>query len=159
MTGPRDAVMEAERRARLLPGEDERFSGWGLMGLPFRGGDVLATRSFLASSVGQGYRSVWHRDPGGEWSFYADTRPTQACTRYFGAGVARAVECEIELTWPAEDTLRIEVPTASLVAEVSFVPTVASRALSGIGGVLPEAVWRSPAMLSPIAAMAGPMLG
>lgn len=74
-------------------------------------------------------------------------------------GVARAVECAIELTWPAEDTLRVEVPSASLVAEVTFAPTVASRTLSGIGGVLPEAVWRSPAMLTPIAAMAGPMLG
>jgi hypothetical protein len=129
------------------------------MGLTFKGGDVLATRSFVASSVGPGYRSVWHRDPAGEWTFYADAQPTQACTRYFGSGVARAIECEIELTWPVEDTLRIEVPSASLAAEVSFSPTVASRTLSGIGGVLPEAVWRSPAMLAPIAAMAGPMLG
>ena len=159
MTSPRDAVVAAETAARLLPGADERLSGWGLMGLPFRGGDVLATRSFVASSIGPGYHSVWHRAPNGEWTFYVDSEPTQACPRYFGAGVTRAVQCEIRISWPSAERVRVEVPVAGLVAEASVAPTFVTRMLSGIGRGVPEVVWRSPAMLAPIAAMAGPMLG
>jgi hypothetical protein len=39
----------------------ERFAGYGVMGLPFRSGHYLALRHFPASSIGPGFRAVWHR--------------------------------------------------------------------------------------------------
>ena len=45
----------------VLPsGGEERFAGYGVMGLPFASGHVLAMRRFPASSIGPGYSSVWH---------------------------------------------------------------------------------------------------
>lgn len=46
--------------------EEERFSGYGVMGMPFASGHYLALRHFPASSVGAGYDAVWYRDPAGE---------------------------------------------------------------------------------------------
>lgn len=60
------------------------------MGLPFRSGNVLGLRRWTASSVGDGFASIWHRDPKGRWTFYESTDPKVACTRWFGASVDRA---------------------------------------------------------------------
>jgi len=65
MREPADVVEDLERRAELPAGSEERFFGYGVMGLPFRSGHVLGLRRFPASSIGPGYRSVWHRDPQG----------------------------------------------------------------------------------------------
>ena len=54
----------AVARPHVHPGQEERFSGYGVMGLPFRSGHVLALRRFPVTSVGPGYTSVWWRDPG-----------------------------------------------------------------------------------------------
>jgi hypothetical protein len=159
MPSPRAAVLDAEQHATLLPGDDERFSGWGLMGLPFRSGDVIAVRRFPASSVGPGYTSVWHRDPAGQWTFYADVSPELACTRFFGSGVARSVVCPIVLDWDGEDRLHIEVATGDLSCDVVVGDTAASRAMNLMSSALPERAWRSPGLLGVMAKMAGPLLG
>jgi hypothetical protein len=151
-------ILNAEKQARLLPGADERFSGWGLMGLPFSSGDVIASRRFPASSIGPGYTSVWYRSPAGEWTFYADIEPEVACTRYFGAGVARAVFCPITIQWTAGDQLHIEVPDAALACDITVGASVASRTMNLMASCFPEAAWRSPRMLRMTAMMAGPML-
>src|SRR3990172_1211308 len=83
---PRDCAERIERAPELPRGDGERFGGYGVMGAPFCSGHVLAMRRFTASSVGAGYTSVWHRDPGGAWTFYADVDPLEACTRYFVGG-------------------------------------------------------------------------
>jgi len=128
------------------------------MGLPFRSGDVLATRRFPASSIGPGYTSVWHRNPGGEWTFYADVPPEIACTRFFGSAVARAVVCPLVLEWTGEDQLHVEVPEAGLSCDIVVGPTLASRAMNLMAASFPEWAWRSPRMLGLTAMMAGPML-
>ena len=158
MGSARDAVLAAEKHARLLPGADERFSGWGLMGLPFRSGDVLAARRFPASSIGPGYASVWHRDPGGQWTFYADVPPEAACTRFFGSAVARAVVCPVILEWTGEDQLHLEVPQDGLSCDIVVGATLASRPMNLMSAGFPEWAWRSPRMLRLTATMAGPML-
>ncbi|WP_208729905.1 hypothetical protein [Corallococcus exercitus] len=158
MREAREAVMRAEAGAHLLPGATERFSGWGLMGLPFRSGDILATRRFPASSIGPGYTSVWHRAPDGVWTFYADVSPATACTRYFGEAVERAVVSPIELVWTAEDTLVVRVPEARLRAEVVVGNTLASRALNLMAAGLPEWAWRNPSVLERMSHVAGPLL-
>ncbi len=62
MSDPRGLVERIERGIELPEGVDERFSGYGVMGLPFASGHILALRRFPASSVGPAYTSVWHRD-------------------------------------------------------------------------------------------------
>jgi hypothetical protein len=62
---PRDAAVAAQRNPVLWPGTDERFTGYGVMGLPFRSGHYLAMRHIPASSIGPEYRTVWHYAPDG----------------------------------------------------------------------------------------------
>ena len=81
---PARIVEDLERDAELPRGSEERFFGYGVMGLPFRSGHVLGLWRFPASSIGPGYGSVWHRDPAGRWTFYQDQPAELACTRYFG---------------------------------------------------------------------------
>jgi hypothetical protein len=93
-------VVGLEQGAELPSGDEERFAGYGVMGVPFTSGDLLATRRFPASSLGQGYTSVWHRDPQARWTFYSDVAPQLPCPRYFGSAVGQTVVREIEITTP-----------------------------------------------------------
>ena len=75
MAGPKELVDKLEQGAELPSGNEERFVGYGVMGVPFTSGHLLAMRRFPASSLGEGYTSVWHRDPQGRWTFYSDVPP------------------------------------------------------------------------------------
>jgi hypothetical protein len=48
---PRDIIREIESNPVLPTGGGDRFAGYGVIGLPFRSGHVLALRGFPASSV------------------------------------------------------------------------------------------------------------
>ena len=98
-----------EQGAELPSGNEERFAGYGVMGVPFTSGDLLAMRRFLASSLGQGYTSVWHRDPQGRWNFNSDVPPQLACPRYFGSAVDEAVVREIEITWSSPRDFTVSI--------------------------------------------------
>jgi hypothetical protein len=82
------------------------------MGLPFRSGHVLGLRRFPASSIGPGYRSVWHRDPDGRWTFYQDQPAELACTRYFGSAVQDVREGPIDIDWTGPRSSRSAPATA-----------------------------------------------
>jgi hypothetical protein len=69
---PRGFAAASIKTPGLQGGTEERFAGYGVMGLPFRSGHYLALRHFPASSIGPGFRAVWHRDPHRRWTFYAD---------------------------------------------------------------------------------------
>jgi hypothetical protein len=84
----------------MAPGRGERFFGYGVMGLPFASGHVLALRRFTASSIGPGYSAIWLRSPQGAWSMWIDTEPMKACPRYFGSELERVIEAPIALSWP-----------------------------------------------------------
>ena len=58
MVEPRNMAEATVSHPSLPPGREERFSGYGVMGLPFRSGHVLGLRRFTASSIGSGYSSV-----------------------------------------------------------------------------------------------------
>ncbi len=75
---PRKLIQQLEATASLPPGQQERFNGYGVMGLPFKSGHILAMRRFPAASIGPGYISIWHRTPQGDWSFYATAQPGQS---------------------------------------------------------------------------------
>jgi hypothetical protein len=155
---PADLVEAIEREAELPQGPGERFSGYGVMGMPFRSGHVLSLRRFPASSIGPGYRSVWHRDPDGRWTFYQDRPAGLACTRYFGDEVDEVREGPIRIEWAGSHRFEVHGDGGALEWEVELESTPVTRLFNGIGSLLPERAWRSPAVLAVMSRVAGPAL-
>ena len=77
MSEPRELVAKVEQSVKLPQGNEERFAGYGVMGLPFASGHVLGLRRWPASSLGKGYTSVWHRNSEGQWTFIQNAPPQQ----------------------------------------------------------------------------------
>lgn len=159
MLEPREMAARAESGAALPAGTGERFSGWGVMGLPFDTGHVLAMRRFPASSVGPGYTTVWHRSPDGAWRFLSDVEPGLACSRYFGRGAREARKETIEITWTGPRALRVTAPAAELRWKMELAATGATRALNLAARLLPARLWREPWVLSLMSAAAERLLG
>ena len=153
MREPAEIVADLERHSELPPGSEERFFGYGVMGLPFRSGHVLGLRRFPASSIGPGYRSLWHRDPDGRWTFYQDQPAELACTRYFGDDVDEVRPGPIRIDWTGPR--RIEVRAGDLEWTMEVASTPVTRILNGTGSLLPAPAWRSPAVLAVMARVAG----
>jgi hypothetical protein len=149
MREPKDLVDEIEAGATLSEGKDERFFGFAVIGLPFDSGHILALRRFPASSIGPGYASVWHRDPEGRWTFYQDTPPELACSRYFGKEIEETVLQRIHIKWnsPRNFTVRSE-GGRSIEWRVTIRPTLATRLMNTVGGLMPRMWRRSPTALS-----------
>ena len=51
--------------------DHEYVRGWGVFGLPFDSGHYLALRVFPQNDFAP-YITVWHRDPQGRWSIFAE---------------------------------------------------------------------------------------
>lgn len=159
MREPADIVEDLESHPELPPGCEERFFGYGVMGLPFRSGHVLGLRRFPASSIGPGYRSVWHRDPDGRWTFYQDQPDELACTRYFGAQVDEVRHGPIQIDWTGPRRLEVRAGDGHLEWTTDMRSTAATRLLNAVGSLLPERAWRSPPVLSVMSRVAGVALG
>jgi hypothetical protein len=158
MTTPR-AAAAATAHHRLPAGHDERVVGFGVMGLPFTGGHYLAFRDFPATSFAPAYLSVWHRTPGGRWTFYATTPGPQSCSRYFSSATdIEPVVCPITAHWPTPWTIDITIP-GLLQWRVDIETTSATRVLTAIGTRLPEAAWTSRTVLAVMSRVVGPALG
>jgi hypothetical protein len=128
----------------LPPGDDERFVGFGVMGLPFSNGHYLAMRHFPATSFAPPYVSVWHRDPSCNWTFYATTPGPQSCARYFGSASANdALQCDIDVTWTGPWAVRVEIPGV-LGWSIDLHESRATRVMSRIGGRLSDNAWTDP---------------
>jgi hypothetical protein len=132
MREPAQLVERIEREAELPPGADERFSGYGVMGFPFRSGHVLGLRRFPASSIGPGYRSVWHRDPDGRWTFYQDQPAELACSRYFGAGVDEVREGPVRIDWTGSRSFEVHAGDGALEWEVELESTPMTHLFNGV---------------------------
>jgi hypothetical protein len=131
----------------LPPGDDERFVGFGIMGLPFANGHYLAMRHFAATSFGPAYVSVWHRDPSCTWTFYATTPGQQSCARYFGSATPNdAVQCDIDVTWTGPSSVHVEIP-GLLDWTMDLTATRTTRLMGRIGARLSESMWTDPRML------------
>jgi hypothetical protein len=115
---------------------------------------VLGLRRFPASSIGPGYRSVWHRDPSGRWTFYQDQPDELACTRYFGAEVdeVRRVPIAIDWTGPGRFEVRTDGDLQWMI-EVGSTPV--TQILNRLGSLLPLRAWRSTAVLAVMSRVAG----
>ena len=140
---PAEFAELAERSPQLPAAACERVSGYGVMGLPFGSGHVLGLRRWTASSVGEGFTSIWHRDPAGRWTFYESVPSEVACTRYFGASVERVQVGPIALDWEDERRLRVSSADGAVDWTIELGSTRVTRMMSGIGSALPLAAWRS----------------
>jgi hypothetical protein len=136
----------AARGSAPWPGH-EYAKGWGVFGLPFDSGHVLALRVFPESSFGP-YRTVWHRTPGGAWSIYVDgPRLDTACPRYYGPACESTGFAAIGLTWTGPASLRVTMDAPSLQWTLSARTTPVLTALNAMSTVLPLASWRARALV------------
>ena len=148
MEEPKMLVDRLEQDLSLPASDSERFSGYGVMGLPFASGHVLALRRFPASSVGPGYTSIWHRNPDGRWTFYQDVQPQQACPRYFGRAIVEVLVREIAITWLGARSFTVTMgDEISLHWQVSLTATPATRLMNTLSSALPEVLWHNPTFL------------
>lgn len=158
---PRDAASAVLENLTLPAGDDERFVGYGVMGLPFASGHYLALRHFPATSFSPGYPgyvAVWHRDPSGTWTFYATAPGQLSCARYLSSVTTTdPVQCDIDVTWTTPWILHIHIPDL-LDWQVETASTPATRLASAIGTRLPGWVWTNPAMLHALGRTVGPLL-
>jgi hypothetical protein len=152
---PRDVVAGLERAPRLPDGEELRFHGYGVMGLPLASGHVLALRRFPASSIGPAYTSVWHRDPLGRWTFYVDVAPELSCAHFFGAAITAAVVDRITVTWTGPRTFTVVVDRAGLAWAVHLRTSTWSRLLNSTAQAFPDTLWRSGRALAALGTVAG----
>lgn len=154
---PRYVASLLDARTELPTGSQERFNGYGVIGLPFRSGHVLALRRLSASSIGPRYACVWHRTPAGEWTFYADIEPALSCARYFGSEIAKAILSPVQLEWTGPAELTVSVSAARLDWSLRLASTPGTRILNLIAG-LPDPLLRSKNLLKLLAKSAGRML-
>lgn len=152
----------ADRTAAIAEGRDEApwpdheyVRGWGVFGLPFDSGHVLALRVFPQGSFAP-YRTVWHRDPGGRWSIFVDApRPDIACPRYYGPVCDRVAPARIELAWTGPRSLRVEMEEPRL----EWTLTVARSAFLGLlnpaSAAMPLWTWRRRALVRARERLAG----
>jgi hypothetical protein len=160
MQDPRVLAERTEASPTVPEGTEQRFAGYGVMGLPFRSGHVLGLRRFGASSIGPGYTSVWLRAPAGEWTFFQDVPAEQACPRYFGPQLRRSYERPIELHWTGPDAFSIEVDGGRAVHwEVTLAAPPSVRVMNALASILPRALWRNAPMLRAMATVARCLLG
>jgi hypothetical protein len=125
--------------------------------MPFTSGHILGLRRFPASSIGPGYRSVWHRDPAGKWTFYQDQPAELACTKFFGAEVSEVIEAPVSIDWTGD--MEFTVKVADLDWTVRLKPTPATRVMNAMGAAMPEKAWRMERLLNAMSKVAGPALG
>jgi hypothetical protein len=160
MLEPRSLAERTEASPTLPEGTGERFSGYGVMGLPFRSGHVLGLRRFAASSIGSGYTSVWHRAPDGDWTFYQDVPADRACPRYFGPRLRRALQRTIELRWTGPDAFTVSVDEGRALAwDVTLAAPATIRAMNAMAHAMPEGWWHNHAVLRAMGVMARGLLG
>ncbi|MCC6790468.1 MAG: hypothetical protein IT336_02220 [Thermomicrobiales bacterium] len=159
MHTPRQQTWDIEREPWLPVGDEERFSGYGVMGLPFSSGHLLCLRRFPVTSVGPGYTAIWHRYPDGRWVFYSDADPRTSCSRYFGAALAESRYARIELRWLSPWSLVVDAPDVDLFWHIRLERTAATRLLNGVAGRLPDSAWRSGLVLGLMGRLAGRLLG
>jgi hypothetical protein len=131
-----------EEQGRAPWPEYEYVKGWGVFGLPFDSGHVLALRVFPQSDFGP-YRTVWHRDPAGDWSIFVDgPRLDTACPRYYGAACTSTGFASIKLTWTGSTSLRVQVEEPSLEWTLTASDTPTLRLLNAMSARLPLWTWR-----------------
>lgn len=137
----------------------EYVKGWGVFGLPFDSGHVLALRVFPENDFSP-YRTVWHRDPEGRWSIYVDGDSVDtACPRYYGPACSTVAHATIRLDWTGPASLHVTVDAPALDWTLTARQTPMLRAMNAISPRLPLGSWRSPRFVRAREVMARRALG
>lgn len=156
---PREAATSMEIARVLPPGDDERAIGYGVIGLPFSGGDYLVLRDFHAASFGPPYRSVWHRNPAGEWRVYTTGRPEESCPRYISADLVEpATVTPIDVTWLDDVTMRVFIDDV-LDWTVECRATALTTMMSAMSMAMPMGAWTNKGFHAVMGRMATAMMG
>ena len=125
----------------------EYVKGWGVFGLPFDSGHVLALRVFPEGDFAA-YRTLWHRDPQGKWAIYVDgPKLDTACPRYYGAACEHTGYARIGLAWTGPATLRVTMDQPALEWTLTASSNWLLDALNAVGAALPLATWRPRSLL------------
>src|SRR5262245_26159231 len=154
----RSIISRWEKSVKMPKGKEERFSGFGVMGLTFSSGHVLAMRKFVASSIGPAYTAVWHRNPGGEWFFYTDADLSRSCARYFGEATTEAITERVNFSWSTNNRFRIEIKNAGLKWDVVLGETVATKLMNLVARAMPYKWWKNERILSLMSAICGGLM-
>lgn len=136
---PREAARALEH-SRHHGGSDagaDHIAGYGLMGLAFDSGHIVAFRCFTTSSIGPPYRSIWHRHPDGRWVIHTNVEPARACPRYFAPALDSFHVDDIDITWSGPADVSIAAPGARLHLALRLAATPMTRLLGTVAGTLP----------------------
>lgn len=140
------AVVPQVRGRAPWPGH-EYVKGWGVFGLPFDSGHVLALRVFPENDFGP-YRTLWHRDPSGRWSIYVDgPRLDTACPRYYGAACDYTGFARIDIRWTGPMSLHVTTSSPSLDWTMTATETPTLRFLNAMSARMPLSTWRPRALV------------
>lgn len=130
------------RRGRAPWPDHEYVRGWGVFGLPFDSGHVLALRVFPESDFAP-YRTIWHRDPAGRWAIHVDgPRLETACPRYYGPACDHVGFARIAVAWTGPMSLRVRMDRPALEWTVTAHETPLLRAVNAVSRRLPDWTWR-----------------
>jgi hypothetical protein len=113
------------------------MTGYGLLGVTFATGDVIAFRCFTTSSIGPPYRSLWHRRPDGRWSMHTNVEPSRACPRYFGPALDSTTVDEIDIAWNGPWEVTVTAARARLVAAIRLEAALRTRILGATARAAP----------------------
>ncbi|MFB6189531.1 MAG: hypothetical protein ABEI57_06575 [Halapricum sp.] len=132
----------------------EHVRGFGIYGLPFDTGHVLALRVFPENDFAP-YVTIWHRTPEGTWSIYVDgPRHDTACPRYYGAAVDNVASSKITLTWLGPMELRVAMDDPDLDLTVELESSRLTTLVNAVGPRIPVSVWRVPEVARGLARIA-----
>lgn len=140
---PRDLAQQLEQRRAVTAGSGERFVGFGLTGLGFEAGEILAFQRFTASSIGPPFASVWQRRADARWSIHTNVDPGRSCPRYFGPALDDARMDDIEVVWLGPREVSVTARHARLQLALRLSPSLVTMALGAAARLLPRRVWRS----------------
>ena len=125
----------------------EYVRGWGVFGLPFDSGHILALRVFPQSSFGP-YRTLWHRTPSGRWSIYADAQHIEhTCPRYYGPACEYVAAARIGLEWAGPRSLHVTMDQPALNWTVTALRSPLMGLLNPLSAAMPLSTWRACALV------------
>jgi hypothetical protein len=137
----------------------EQLTGWAIMGLPFESGHVLGLRDFGVSDFAP-YRSIWHRDPAGNWSVHVDGPALEVgCPRWWGPALHEATLASIRIECVDARTLRVSMAEPAL----DWTITLERRPMEGLMNLasapMPTWSWRPRALRAMREVMGRGLLG
>ena len=147
------------RRGRFPWRNHEYVRGWGVFGLPFDTGHVLALRVFPDNDFAP-YQTVWHRNPDGAWSIFVDgPRADTACPRYYGPACRHIRPARIHVQWTGPTSLRVAMPSPLLEWNLRVSETRLLRAVNAISSRLPLWTWKPDVLVHARGLIASTLLG